>query len=151
MATASVFLVLNVFLLLTVATIPWPTALLTDHIHDPESRRIATFIYGGVAVATTIMFNVVWRYAAGRGRLVFEELDHDELSKGEPSLLERSAFLRNRNSSGLLELLGEPGSVRPDRDLLPPAIERTANRTPKRYFLSFSLHSAIPTSQWNIK
>lgn len=76
-----VFLVLNVFLLLTVAAVPWPTALLAEHIHDPESRRIATFIYGGMGLATTVMFNVVWRYAAGRGRLVFEELDREELRR----------------------------------------------------------------------
>lgn len=76
-----VFLVLNMLLLMGVATVPWPTALLADHIHDDESRRIATLIYGGMGVAITVMFNVVWRYAAGRGRLVYEQFNQDELRR----------------------------------------------------------------------
>src|SRR5918996_2734036 len=69
------FLVLNVLFLMTVAALPWPTALLAEYIRDADERTVATLVYGGNMVAIAIMFNVVWRYAAQGHRLLVAEAD----------------------------------------------------------------------------
>ncbi|MGH2694007.1 MAG: TMEM175 family protein [Actinomycetota bacterium] len=69
------FLVLNVVFLMTIAALPWPTALLAEYIRDADERTVATLVYGGTMVAIAIMFNVVWRYAAGGHRLLVPEAD----------------------------------------------------------------------------
>jgi uncharacterized membrane protein len=69
------FLVLNVLFLMTVAALPWPTALLAEYIRDTDERTVATLVYGGNMVAIAIMFNVVWRYAARGHRLLVPEAD----------------------------------------------------------------------------
>jgi uncharacterized membrane protein len=69
------FLVLNVLFLMTIAALPWPTALLAEYIRNAHERTVATVVYGGTMVAIAIMFNVVWRYAARRHRLLVAEAD----------------------------------------------------------------------------
>jgi uncharacterized membrane protein len=68
--TNHAFLMMNVVFLMTIAFLPWPTALVASNIRDPIARRPATLVYGLTMVAIAIMFNVVWRYASGRGRLL---------------------------------------------------------------------------------
>jgi uncharacterized membrane protein len=69
------FLMLNVVFLMTIAALPWPTALVADHIHDPDGRAVAAFVYGATMVAVAVMFNVVWRYAASGHRLLVDGVD----------------------------------------------------------------------------
>ena len=69
------FLILNVLFLMTIAFLPWPTVLVATYIHDPDGRIVATVAYGATMVAIAIMFNVVWRYASGRGKLLVPGLD----------------------------------------------------------------------------
>jgi uncharacterized membrane protein len=68
--TNHAFLMMNVVFLMTIAFLPWPTALVASSIRDPGARRPATLAYGLTLVALAVMFNVVWRYASGRGRLL---------------------------------------------------------------------------------
>ena len=79
--TTHTFLVLNVVFLMTIAFLPWPTALVAAYIEDPARRPVAAFVYGGTMVAIAIMFNVVWRYAAHEGRLVSSHLDEATLRR----------------------------------------------------------------------
>jgi len=68
--TNHAFLMMNVVFLMTIAFLPWPTALVASSIRDPAARRPATIAYGLTLVALAVMFNVVWRYASGRGHLL---------------------------------------------------------------------------------
>ncbi|MDP9343662.1 MAG: TMEM175 family protein [Actinomycetota bacterium] len=65
------FLMLNVVFLMTIAAVPFTTALVAEHIRDSDTRTLAAVLYGGLMVAVAIMFNLVWRYAA-RGRRLLD-------------------------------------------------------------------------------
>ena len=78
------FLMLNVIFLMTIAFLPFPTALVADYIRIPDSRTAATVVYGVTMVAIAIMFNVVWRSASRGGRLLVAGVDQagiDRISK----------------------------------------------------------------------
>ena len=61
--TTTTFLFLNVLFLLPVAFVPFPTALVADHILEPTGRTTAVLVYGGLSVVIAAMFNVLWAYA----------------------------------------------------------------------------------------
>lgn len=65
--TTPTFLFLNVLFLLPVAFIPYPTAVVAQHIQEPESRTVAVLLYGGVSTVVAVMFNVLWSYAIRAG------------------------------------------------------------------------------------
>jgi TMEM175 potassium channel family protein len=67
--TNPLFLYLNGLLLLFVTFVPFPTALVAEHIEEPEARTAAA-VYAGTYVAIAIVFNVLWRYAASGRRLL---------------------------------------------------------------------------------
>jgi uncharacterized membrane protein len=67
--TTHTFLMLNVVFLMTIAALPWPTALIADYIRDSAHRPVATLVYGGTMVSIAIMYNVVWRFAVRRNLL----------------------------------------------------------------------------------
>ena len=73
--TDHTFLILNVLFLLTIAALPWPTALVAEHIREEEARTVAAAVYGGLMFAIAVMFNVVWRYAARGLRLLLPDVD----------------------------------------------------------------------------
>jgi uncharacterized membrane protein len=85
--TNHTFLMLNVVFLMTIAALPFPTALVADHIHDASGRNTAAFVYGANMVAVAIMFNAVWRYAAGRHRLLYEGIDPELVRRVNKSFL----------------------------------------------------------------
>jgi uncharacterized membrane protein len=69
------FVMINVGLLLFVSFVPFPTAVLADHLRDPENRVAATAFYGASFVPTALFFNLLWRYAASGRRLLRDEAD----------------------------------------------------------------------------
>jgi len=79
--TDHAFLMLNVVFLMTIAFLPWPTALVAEYIRDPDGRHVAAAVYGLTMVAIAIMFNVVWWYAAKRGRLLIPGLDPEAVAR----------------------------------------------------------------------
>lgn len=85
--TDNTFLILNVVFLMTIAALPWPTALVAAHILEEGARTTATAVYGLTMTAIAIMFNVVWRYAAGGNRLLAEGVDERALQKVSRSYL----------------------------------------------------------------
>jgi|SoiMethySBSTD1v2_1073268.scaffolds.fasta_scaffold356842_3 uncharacterized membrane protein len=70
-----IFLFLNVFLLMVVAFIPFPTRLVAEHIQD-DGAKAAAVAYGVTLIATAVMFNFVWFYASGGGGRLLRP-DHD--------------------------------------------------------------------------
>ena len=60
------FMVLNGLLLLTVTVVPFPTALVAEHLLG-SNGTVAAAVYAGTGASIALGFNGVWRYAA-RGR-----------------------------------------------------------------------------------
>ncbi|HEV7553311.1 MAG TPA: TMEM175 family protein [Candidatus Angelobacter sp.] len=53
---------LNLLLLLGVSAVPFPTAVLAEHLRGPD-RRIAALIYNATFVFIAVAFRGLWRYA----------------------------------------------------------------------------------------
>jgi uncharacterized membrane protein len=71
------FLLVNVFFLLSISFVPFPTAVLAEHLREPESRRTAAVFYGGTFVVTAAAYNAVWWTAAWKERLLTASLNHE--------------------------------------------------------------------------
>lgn len=67
-------LVLNTLLLLGVSFVPFPTAVLAEHLGDAGERTAAQF-YSGTFVLISLIYNVLWRHASRGGRLLEETAD----------------------------------------------------------------------------
>jgi uncharacterized membrane protein len=59
-----VVLVLNLLLLMGVVAIPFPTALVADHLNDSTAGRVAAVTYGLIMIAISIGFGSMWIYLA---------------------------------------------------------------------------------------
>jgi uncharacterized membrane protein len=57
-------LVLNLFLLMGVVAIPFPTALVADHLTENSQGTVAAVTYGLVMIAISIGFGATWIYLA---------------------------------------------------------------------------------------
>jgi uncharacterized membrane protein len=57
-------LVLNLILLMGVVAIPFPTALVADHLNDGYAGKVAAVTYGLVMMAIAIGFASMWIYLA---------------------------------------------------------------------------------------
>lgn len=64
-------LTINLMLLLCISFIPFPTALLAEHITHPDERT-ATVFYSGVFFVTACVFNLLWRYPTRRATWLLE-------------------------------------------------------------------------------
>ena len=65
-------LALNLLLLLGVTVVPFPTAVVAEHLHGPD-RRTAAILYNATFVFIAVAFNLLWRYAVAR-RLLDESV-----------------------------------------------------------------------------
>jgi uncharacterized membrane protein len=63
-----VLLILNLLLLVGVTAVPFPTAVLAEHLGGP-GQRTAALIYNATFIVIAIAFNLLWRYAVSRGLL----------------------------------------------------------------------------------
>lgn len=78
-------LMLNLALLMIVAAVPFPTALLGEelrHLHSADAKTAAV-VYGLVMIAMAIAFTALWWYATARGRLD-ESLPEHAVRKSMP-------------------------------------------------------------------
>jgi uncharacterized membrane protein len=57
-------LVINTFLLMGVVAVPFPTALVADHLaaNAPAGSRVAAVVYGLVMIAISVGFSAMWLY-----------------------------------------------------------------------------------------
>jgi uncharacterized membrane protein len=65
----------NLLLLLGITWLPFPTALLAEHLEGPHAdQQTAALVYAGSFFAIAIIFKVMWRYAC-RAKIVYEHLN----------------------------------------------------------------------------
>jgi uncharacterized membrane protein len=69
--------VLNLLLLLCIAFIPFPTAVLVEYMRDDDNARAATLTYGVTLTFTALAFNAMW-WDASRDRRLIDEHVSDE-------------------------------------------------------------------------
>lgn len=62
-------LLINGLLLMVITFIPFPTSLLAEYIEHRDAR-ISAAVYSGTFVLLALLFNLLWRYASGGGRLL---------------------------------------------------------------------------------
>jgi uncharacterized membrane protein len=79
--TNHAFLMLNVLFLMTIAALPFPTALVAEYVRNSDTRALATAVYCGTMTAIAIMFNVVWRYAGTGHPLLVPGITDEALAK----------------------------------------------------------------------
>ena len=68
------FLMVNVFFLMAVAFVPFPTALVANNIHG-GGLEAAALAYGFTLTVTAILYSVLWFYAAIGRRLLRDDAD----------------------------------------------------------------------------
>jgi TMEM175 potassium channel family protein len=74
-STDRTFLFINVFFLLCIAFIPFPTRLLATYVRTDDGQAAAV-LYGITLTTTAVFFNLMWRYAIGAGgRLLRADAD----------------------------------------------------------------------------
>lgn len=67
--TDEMLLVLNGVVLLSITVVPFPTALLAEYIGKPDVQT-AAIVYCGCFVFMALCFNLLWRYASYKMRLL---------------------------------------------------------------------------------
>jgi len=77
--TDRTFLYVNVFFLMTVAFLPYPTRIVALHIRGSDERAAALF-YGFTMIAIAVAFLVLWLYPSRGGRLLREDADPRAIS-----------------------------------------------------------------------
>ena len=55
-------LLLNMFLLMGIVAIPFPTALVADHLNQTSQGEVAAVTYGLVMIAISIGYGAIWTY-----------------------------------------------------------------------------------------
>jgi TMEM175 potassium channel family protein len=60
-------LLLNLLLLLDVAFLPFPTAVLAEALREGEGEVVACVLYGATLTIGGVFFNSLWAYAASHG------------------------------------------------------------------------------------
>lgn len=68
---------LNLLLLLVVAALPWPTALLAQHLRVTADAKVVGVIYSSVMVAHALVYGSIWWYVTYRGHLLRPSVDTD--------------------------------------------------------------------------
>lgn len=71
------FLLINIFFLMCISFLPFPTALLAEYLPHVEGRTEATACYGAMLTLIAVAYNLVWWYGVrgGGGRLLGSDID----------------------------------------------------------------------------
>jgi len=106
------FLTINVFFLMAIAFVPFPTRILAEHLqHDATA---AAFFYGLTMTLMAVLYNVLWLYAARGRRLIAADADQRVVSgitrafrPGVPvyAIATLSALISSWLAFGLFELI----------------------------------------------
>lgn len=64
------FITLNLLLLMWVAFLPFPTAVMAEHLTDPHDRATAVAFYCGCFTVTAVFYFLMWWHAASGRRLI---------------------------------------------------------------------------------
>jgi uncharacterized membrane protein len=72
-------LVLNLLLLMAVAFLPFPTAVLAEYLRQKDHELEATLTYGCTFVVIAIFFDALWLYASRGMRLIDEHVSESRV------------------------------------------------------------------------
>ena len=76
-------LFINLLLLLFIAAIPFPTALLAEYLDvGGRDSHIAAAVYSANATGCALAFNMMWRWIVRRGTLLHDHISVENLRKG---------------------------------------------------------------------
>ena len=64
------FITLTLLLLLCIAFLPFPTAVMAEHLTDPHARSVAVAFYCGCFTVTALFYFLMWWHAARGRRLI---------------------------------------------------------------------------------
>jgi uncharacterized membrane protein len=76
-------LVLNLFLLLGIVAIPFPTSLVAEHLTD-KGGPVATVSYGLVMIAISLGFDGLWLYVITHGEKLGTAVPREEMLRSLP-------------------------------------------------------------------
>ena len=71
-------MLLNLLLLMLIVFVPFPTALLAEYTVQPN-QHFAAFLYCGTFIVLAICFNLLWRYASYKNRLLDKKADPEAI------------------------------------------------------------------------
>jgi uncharacterized membrane protein len=71
------FITLNLLLLLCIAFLPFPTAVMAEHLTDPHERAVAVAFYCGCFTVTAVFYFLMWWHAARNRRLIAPHVSDD--------------------------------------------------------------------------
>jgi uncharacterized membrane protein len=69
------FLMLNIFLLMCVAFLPFPTRLVAENLRDRQELQPAALAYGATMTVMAVCYLSLWLYAIRGGRLLRDDSD----------------------------------------------------------------------------
>ncbi len=72
--TNHIFLLLNGLLLMWITLVPFPTALISEYMLQPDAW-VAAAVASGLSLLIAISYNLLWFYAVGGGRLLDQGSD----------------------------------------------------------------------------
>ena len=76
------FMGLNLFLLLWVGLIPWPTQMVAEYMREGgDGERVAALVYSGTMTMMGVSFGLLWGYASRDRRLLGSDLDDAEIAR----------------------------------------------------------------------
>ncbi|MBN9388267.1 MAG: DUF1211 domain-containing protein [Chloroflexi bacterium] len=74
----TVLMLLNGGILLGITILPFTTELVGEYLLKPDGQKqVAAIVYNGVFIFTAIFFNLAWRYASQKDRLLNPQADRD--------------------------------------------------------------------------
>jgi TMEM175 potassium channel family protein len=74
-------LYLNLLLLFTVVFIPFPTALLAEHLKSGADEQAAAIVYSGAFLAMSLAYGALWSYITHRRHLLGVELTDEQVRR----------------------------------------------------------------------
>jgi uncharacterized membrane protein len=76
------FMGLNLFLLLWVGLIPWPTQLMAQYMREGgDGERVAALVYSCTMTMMGVAFGLLWSYASHDRRLLGSDLSDAEIAR----------------------------------------------------------------------
>ncbi len=73
--TDTILMLLNLLLLFMIVFVPFPTALLAQQYISHPNLRVPALVYNGLFILLAVFFNLLWRYAAHKNRLLDKKAD----------------------------------------------------------------------------
>ena len=66
---------LNLLVLMVVAAVPWPTAMLAEYLREEDTSHVAAAVYSIVMVAMALTFQALWWHLTRTGHLFDSRVD----------------------------------------------------------------------------